>query len=147
MTAVNDIEAAADAEVLANYTEAHNATLTTKKAVYDFIAANEPFANLVADSNWTKHYYPALCKKGGMPTAEELDTACNETGEVRVCNARDILSNVTADQREEFNTKWGAAIESLLPFIKAGHAMDAQINSIVDDVFASGSEGRTSPIG
>lgn len=144
--AVHDIQRQTDAEVLSNYTTTKTAITDAKKALYDFIESTPPILALVNHDNWEKHYFPALCKKGAMPTLEEITTACGATNETIICEAATALADLTEEQHTEFNTKFNATLETFQPFMAPAHAMDESMNTIINGVFTT-PEGRNSPIG
>lgn len=73
-----------------------------------------------------------------MPPLAEITTACSETNETKVCAAATTLADLTDAQRTEFNTKFAATIDTLVPFVAAGFVMDHSMNETIQTVLRSG---------
>lgn len=54
-----------------------------------------------------------MCSKGGMPAASTIQEVCDESNNENAiaCEAAELLSHVSEDERSGFNTRFTAALD------------------------------------
>lgn len=80
-----------------------------------------------------------MCAKGGMPAPSVVQEVCDDSnGENAIaCEAAELLSHITEDERAGFNTRFGAVLDFLPLWYGNLTVLDIDIMALNEDIEAN----------